>query len=106
MKHIIDKIKSRRINYFDEKNYNRLSYDTTKITEPRKQNPNLITREMLLGNVIKYSPETINIMMDHGINCFACHISSKHTLENAASFDNVDVSKLMYELNQRSVTWR
>ena len=68
--------------------------------------PVLISRDMLLGNVIKYNPGTIGIMMNHGINCFACHISNKHTLEHAASFDNVDVGKLMMELNQKSSTWR
>jgi hybrid cluster-associated redox disulfide protein len=65
-----------------------------------------ITSGMLLGNIMKYNPESISIMMDNGINCFACHLVNKNTLEKAANYDRVDLNRLLYEINNNPSTWR
>ena len=60
-----------------------------------------LTKEMLIGNVIKYCPKTIGILMEHGINSFAAHIVRNSTLEQAAYTDNINLGKLIYDMNNR-----
>ena len=60
-----------------------------------------VTKEMLVGNLIKYCPETISMLMDHGINSFATHVVRNNTIEQAASSEKIDVGKLIYDMNNR-----
>ena len=58
---------------------------------------------MLIGNVIKYCPETISMMMNHGINSFATHIIKQNTLERAAASNDINVGMLIYEINNKTI---
>ena len=75
------------------------------IKNNKLKNKQNISKEMLLGNVMKYNPRSISIMMDNGINCFACHLVNKNTLEKAADYDRVDLNKLLYDINSVSAPW-
>jgi len=43
-----------------------------------------ITKGMLIGDIIKKHPFSIEIMLEHGMQCVGCHVATWETLEQAA----------------------
>ncbi|MAG08734.1 disulfide oxidoreductase [Candidatus Woesearchaeota archaeon] len=58
-----------------------------------------ITKNISIGDLVKEHPESVQIMMEHGMNCVGCHIASDETLEQGAESHAVDTDNLVNELN-------
>lgn len=58
------------------------------------------TKEMLIGDVIRQNPETIRILMAHGMGCVGCPSSQMESLEEAAMVHGLDLEHLMESLNK------
>jgi hybrid cluster-associated redox disulfide protein len=59
-----------------------------------------ITKNMILGEVARKYPETINVFLNHGLPCAMCHISFHETIEQGAKSHGINVKKLVEELNK------
>lgn len=59
-----------------------------------------ITKDMLIGDIIRTYPESINILMQNGLGCVGCPASQMESLEEAAMVHGLDVNNLLEQLNQ------
>ncbi len=59
-----------------------------------------ITKDMLIGDIIRSYPESIEILMQNGMACVGCPGSQMESLEEAAMVHSLDIDKLMKELNE------
>jgi|TARA_B100001971_G_C18010126_1_gene441940 hybrid cluster-associated redox disulfide protein len=60
-----------------------------------------ITRNMLIGEIVKKHPSSVEVMTDHGMQCVGCHVATWETLEQGASGHGIDVDKLVNDLNKK-----
>lgn len=60
-----------------------------------------ITKNMLVGDVVKKHPELVETMLEHGMHCIGCHVATWETLEQAASGHGIDVNKFVNKLNTK-----
>jgi len=60
-----------------------------------------ITKNMLIGDVVKKHPESVNVMLEHGMQCIGCHVATWETLEQGAASHGIDVKKLVDSLNKK-----
>ena len=66
-----------------------------------KKQEKIITKEMLIGEVLKKYPQLAEIMLEHGMNCIGCHVASWETLEQAADWHRIDINNLVRKLNEK-----
>ncbi len=59
----------------------------------------LVTKDMLIGDIIKKHPFSIDIMLEHGMQCVGCHVATWETLEQATAGHGIDADKLVKKLN-------
>lgn len=59
-----------------------------------------ITKDMLIGELIRKKPETIETLMSFGMGCVGCPSSQMESLEEAAMVHGLDLDKLMKALNE------
>lgn len=67
---------------------------------PKKKE--IITKKMLIGDIIKKYPASVQIMLEHGLHCVGCHVATWETLEQGSSSHGIDADKLVKELNKGS----
>lgn len=60
----------------------------------------MITKDSLIGEVLKINPKAVEILMNHGMGCLGCPSSQLETLEQAAFVHGIDLNKLLEELNK------
>lgn len=58
-----------------------------------------ITKEMIIGEVLKNKPESAEILMRNGMGCLGCPSAQVESLEDAANVHGMDIEKLLSELN-------
>ncbi|WP_100065660.1 DUF1858 domain-containing protein [Miniphocaeibacter massiliensis] len=58
-----------------------------------------ITRDMLIGDIIRAYPDSIEVLLQNGMSCIGCPGSQMESLEEAAMVHGLDIEKLMSELN-------
>lgn len=58
-----------------------------------------IKKDMLIGELIRKKPETIEILMQFGMGCVGCPSSQMETLEEAAMVHGLSLDTLMTALN-------
>jgi len=58
-----------------------------------------ITKDMLIGELIRKKPESIEILMRFGMGCVGCPSSQMESLAEAAMVHGLDLDKLMAALN-------
>ena len=68
---------------------------TCKVKKVKK-----ITKNMILGEVARNYPETINVFLEHGLPCAMCHVAFHETIEQGAKSHGIKVDKLVEELNK------
>ncbi len=56
-------------------------------------------KDMLIGEVVRKSPEAITVLMMHGMGCVGCPASQVESLEEAAMVHGIDLDSLMNALN-------
>ena len=59
-----------------------------------------ITKEMMIGDLVKRYPDSIGIMLEHGMQCLGCHVATWETIEQGALSHGIDIKKLMEDLNK------
>lgn len=60
-----------------------------------------ITKDMLIGDVVKKYPFSVEIMLEHGLECVGCHVATWETIEQGAQGHGIDVDKLIKDLNKK-----
>ena len=59
----------------------------------------MITREMLIGEIIRQHPETVRVFTKYSLDCPECQIADFEELEHGAGVHHVNVDQLLEELN-------
>lgn len=59
-----------------------------------------ITKEMAIAEAVKKYPKTTFVFMDYGLHCLGCPMASAETIEQAAKLHQLDLDKLLKDLNK------
>lgn len=59
----------------------------------------IITKEMLIGDILREKPEASKTLMKFGMGCIGCPASQMESLEQAALIHGLDLNILLDELN-------
>lgn len=59
-----------------------------------------ITRDMLIGDIIRSKPESIEVLYRNGLSCVGCPASLMESLEEAAMVHGLDCDYLLLQLNE------
>lgn len=59
----------------------------------------MITRDMIIGDIIRNHPQTVQVFKRHGLECYECQIADLETLEHGAGHHKLDIDLLLSELN-------
>jgi len=60
----------------------------------------MITKDMIIKDVIENYPETMEVFFDYGISCVGCVNAYIETLEDGARLHNIDLEELIMDLNE------
>jgi len=60
----------------------------------------MITRDMLIGEIVQKHPETLKIFEKYGLDCFECQIADFEDLEHGANVHKLNLDDLLEELNR------
>ena len=60
----------------------------------------MITREMIISEIIAKHPKTIEVFRDFGLDCMECQIADYEEVEHGAGVHNVDIVQLLEALNK------
>jgi hybrid cluster-associated redox disulfide protein len=60
----------------------------------------MITRDMLIGEIVQKHPETLKIFEKYGLDCFECQIADYEDLEHGANVHKLNLDDLLEELNR------
>ena len=60
-----------------------------------------ITKNMTIAEIIQKKPAAAEILMRAGMSCVYCPMAAMETLEAGAKSHNIDVKKLLMELNKK-----
>ncbi len=66
----------------------------------KKDNKNLITKDMIIDDVIQMDEKLGDVFMGFGMHCIFCHLGLEETIEQAAFVHEVDVDFLVKKLNE------
>lgn len=58
-----------------------------------------ITKDMLIGELIRNKPESIDVLLNFGLGCVGCPASQMESLEEAAMVHGLDLNQLLKALN-------
>ncbi|MFA5767589.1 MAG: DUF1858 domain-containing protein [Candidatus Paceibacterota bacterium] len=59
-----------------------------------------ITKDMTIDEVIQKYPKSAVVFMEHGFHCIGCPASQAETVEQGAELHQVDLNKLLDDLNK------
>ena len=59
-----------------------------------------VTKDMLIGEVLRHNPNAAEILMSFGLGCIGCPSAQMETLEEAAAVHGVNVDNLVEALNK------
>ena len=65
-----------------------------------KKKKNIITKDMVIDDVIKLDERLGDVFMGFGMHCIFCHLGLEETVEEAAMVHSVDVDFLVKKLNE------
>lgn len=60
----------------------------------------MITKDMIIADVLRMDRETAPIFMRHGLHCLGCPASSMESIADAAMVHGLDVEALLKDLNE------
>lgn len=58
-----------------------------------------INKDMIIADVVKDFPETMEIFFEYGIHCVGCSNSMFETIEQGADLHGFDIEELIDDLN-------
>ena len=59
----------------------------------------MITKEMLICEILMEKPEAIEILTEAGMHCVGCPASAGESLEEACEVHGIDVEEVLEKLN-------
>jgi len=59
----------------------------------------MITRDMIIADVIRKYPETLPVFMQFKLDCYECQIADLETLEHGAGVHKIGIDELLEALN-------
>jgi hybrid cluster-associated redox disulfide protein len=59
----------------------------------------MITKEMLIADIIAQHPETLPVFKQYNLDCYECQIADLETLGHGAGVHRVDIDRLLASLN-------
>ena len=59
----------------------------------------MITKDTLIGDIVKMKPELIDALMEIGMHCVGCPASAAETIEEACAVHGIDVEEVLEMLN-------
>jgi len=59
----------------------------------------IITKDMIIGDLLQTNPESADILMRNGMGCLGCPSAQIESLEDAANVHGMDINQLLSELN-------
>ena len=59
-----------------------------------------ITKDMPIGEVVEKYPQTIEVFMKHGMHCLGCAVAHFENIEQGAKAHDIDLDKLIEDLNK------
>jgi len=59
----------------------------------------VITKDMLVSDIVRQWPETIEVFLKHGLMCFGCAAARFENLEQGAMAHGIDVDAIVTDLN-------
>ena len=60
----------------------------------------MITRDMIIADIIRKHPETLPVFKRYHLECYECQIADLETLEHGAGVHKVGVDELIDALNR------
>jgi hydroxylamine reductase len=70
-------------------------------SEDKKEGADLITTDMLVGEIIAKHPSTAQFLMDCGMECIFCPASQMESLGEACAVHGIDGDEICAALNER-----
>ena len=65
----------------------------------RKKNTGIITKDILMGELVSQYPQTNQVLMKHGLHCIGCMLSPYESLESGVAVHGIPLAPLLKELN-------
>lgn len=59
----------------------------------------MITREMIIADIITQHPETLQVFIKFNLDCYECQIADLETLEHGAGVHKINIDDLLASLN-------
>ncbi|MBT1071086.1 DUF1858 domain-containing protein [Pelotalea chapellei] len=59
----------------------------------------MITRDMIIADIITSYPQTLQIFKKYHLECYECQIADLETLEHGAGVHKIAISELLDALN-------
>ena len=59
----------------------------------------MITRDMIIADIIIRNPETLAVFKNYHLDCYECQIADLETLEHGAGVHKVSIDELLSSLN-------
>ena len=66
-------------------------------TKAKKQ---IITKDILMGELVNEYPKSMDILMKYGFHCVGCAVSPYEPLESGAVVHGIPLDPLLKELNE------
>ncbi len=60
----------------------------------------MITRDMIIADIIRQHPETLAIFKQYNLDCYECQIADLETIEHGAGVHKVNIDELVDALNR------
>ena len=60
----------------------------------------MITKDMVIGDVISEHPELVRAFFANGMMCIGCHASQGESIEQASMVHGIDTDQLVNALNE------
>ena len=59
----------------------------------------MITKDMIISEIIEVKPQAITVLMGLGMGCMGCPSATMENLEQACEIHGLDVEEVLKELN-------
>jgi hydroxylamine reductase len=59
-----------------------------------------VTKETIIGEVLRANPEAIKVLMKYNLGCVACMGATSESIEQGAAMHGIDPEPLVRELNE------
>ncbi|MEI6305845.1 MAG: DUF1858 domain-containing protein [Deltaproteobacteria bacterium] len=63
----------------------------------------MITRDMIIADIIREHPETLTVFKSYSLECYECQIADLETIEHGAGVHKVAIEDILDALNRAIV---